>query len=67
MPADAVHVSANLTWVMMGLFFALMITIAVSKSRRQMASTDLKLCKSCGTSHPPFARFCRKCGKNLGE
>jgi ribosomal protein L40E len=44
---------------------ALLIVLAASRSRQHNASTELKLCKSCGTSHPQHARFCRQCGKNL--
>jgi len=29
--------------------------------------TDTKLCKSCGTSASPSARFCRECGAALAE
>ena len=50
-----------------GLLIAFVIIMAASKNRRELAKTDLKLCKSCGTSHPDFARFCRQCGKNLAE
>ena len=24
-----------------------------------------RLCRGCGASHPGFARFCRRCGKQL--
>ena len=24
-----------------------------------------RVCGTCGTAHPSFARFCRKCGKKL--
>ena len=27
--------------------------------------SDQKICASCGAGHPPFAQFCRKCGKRL--
>jgi ribosomal protein L40E len=27
--------------------------------------TDGRICRSCGQSHPPFAQFCRRCGKKL--
>jgi Flp pilus assembly protein TadD len=29
--------------------------------------TDTKLCKSCGTTVSPSARFCRECGAALAE
>jgi predicted amidophosphoribosyltransferase len=33
--------------------------------RRHASQTEPRLCPSCGTSHPPFARFCRQCGRQL--
>ncbi len=46
---------------------AFFLLVAIAKSKRHVAQTTLKLCKSCGTSHPNFARFCRNCGRNLDE
>src|SRR5689334_13687599 len=48
------------------LAFFLLVAIA-TRSRRYVTHTNVKLCKSCGTSHPNFARFCRSCGRNLDE
>ena len=25
----------------------------------------MHICRACGASHPGFARFCRKCGRQL--
>jgi predicted amidophosphoribosyltransferase len=63
--AEAFIFTWNLTWAIVAVAVALLITAAGSKNRRQLARSDLRLCKSCGTSHPDFARFCRKCGRNL--
>jgi|GEM_PF-4948354 len=27
--------------------------------------SDQSICRSCGAAHPPFAQFCRTCGKKL--
>lgn len=60
-----VHWTATPIFVIVFAFF-LLVAIA-SRNRRHVAQTTLKLCKSCGTSHPSFARFCRSCGRNLDE
>jgi hypothetical protein len=33
--------------------------------RRHAMSTDVRLCRSCGQSHPAFAQFCKRCGSKL--
>jgi ribosomal protein L40E len=29
------------------------------------ADTRPRLCRSCNLSHPPFAHYCRRCGRRL--
>jgi hypothetical protein len=48
-----------LTW----LIVALVIAVIFAPSRR--SSTAGHTCRHCGAAHPPFARFCRRCGKKL--
>ena len=45
------------------LVFALAATARLN--RRHAALTDRRTCRSCGTSHPPFAAYCRRCGRQL--
>jgi predicted amidophosphoribosyltransferase len=34
--------------------------------RRPMAGGRMpRLCRACGAEHPPFARYCRRCGREL--
>jgi hypothetical protein len=40
----------------------LIVSAQVGKSARRNGQ---QLCRACGTSHPSFARFCRKCGRQL--
>ena len=40
-------------------------TAAAAQRRRQAAGTDARLCRACGMPHPPFARFCRRCGRAI--
>ena len=32
---------------------------------RRASSFIGRTCRDCGAAHPPFARFCRRCGKRL--
>jgi hypothetical protein len=57
----------NLLWILVGLVLVLLLVAAAKKNRNYVANTDQRLCKACGTAHPHFARFCRRCGKNLAE
>ena len=42
----------------------LLITTA-TQHRKHSAQTQTRICKNCGTSHPTFAHFCRRCGGKL--
>jgi ribosomal protein L40E len=53
-------------WVIVVVVMVLLV-ITASQHRRHAGETDQRLCRSCGTSHPAFARFCRRCGRALGE
>jgi ribosomal protein L40E len=41
------------------------IVATARRFRRHAISTDARLCRNCGLSHPPFAQFCRRCGSKL--
>jgi ribosomal protein L40E len=47
------------------LIIVLLMVVTASQNRRHGSFTDLRLCRSCGTAHPTFAQFCRKCGRRL--
>lgn len=36
-----------------------------SRQKRELSEAQDKVCAACGSAHPPFAQFCRKCGKKL--
>ena len=42
------------------------LIVTVTQGRRHSGRADEKVCGNCGTSHPPFAQFCRRCGRKLG-
>jgi ribosomal protein L40E len=52
-------------WITVAIVLLLLI-ITAAQHRRHAGATDQRLCGACGTSHPPFARFCRRCGRALG-
>ena len=42
---------------------AFVVSVAVGK--RNAARSRGMMCWTCGATHPPFAQFCRRCGKRL--
>ena len=42
-----------------------LIIALVRQKRTPPWPTDEKICPACGAGHPPFAKFCRTCGKKL--
>jgi ribosomal protein L40E len=51
-------------------FIAVAIIVRVVAStarnhRRHALDTDVRICRSCGQSHPAFAQFCKRCGAKL--
>jgi hypothetical protein len=61
-PTPQTFSALSIVFVVVVIF---VIVAAASRSRQYIARTDQKLCKSCGTAHPGFAQFCRRCGKSL--
>ena len=41
------------------------LVLIFSSGRRGGSSFIGRTCRDCGAAHPPFARFCRRCGKRL--
>jgi hypothetical protein len=41
------------------------ILIAATTGNRRRADAQSRLCPSCGCTHPPFAQFCPRCGKQV--
>ena len=42
-----------------------MILSSGSRQKRELSRAENKVCGACGSGHPTFAAFCRKCGKKL--
>jgi ribosomal protein L40E len=43
----------------------IMILGSSSRQKRELSRAQDKVCGACGSGHPTFAQFCRKCGKKL--
>jgi ribosomal protein L40E len=41
------------------------LVTAASQHRRNAWRNAQRTCRGCGAPHPPAARFCRRCGKQL--
>lgn len=46
---------------------ALVVILASSSSKKKPASHEQRAhtCRGCGTVHPGYANFCRRCGQRL--
>lgn len=51
--------------VVIAVVVLIMLIRTASSNRRHVMRTDQRLCRGCGTSHPAFAVFCRRCGRKL--
>ena len=53
-------------FVFIVIFAVVFVLVATAQQhRRHSWRTQPRLCRACGTSHPPHARFCRRCGREL--
>ena len=50
-------------WLLVGLI--VLVVVLVSRSGGKTPKVEPHQCKGCRTRHPAFARFCRRCGKQL--
>jgi len=39
--------------------------VLIFSTGRRAAPFVGRTCRECGAGHPPFAKFCRRCGKRL--
>lgn len=51
--------------VLIVLIVAFLLIRTAMIHRRHSMETDQRICRGCGTSHPAFAEFCRRCGRKL--
>lgn len=57
----------QIIFVLILLLAFLAVVVTALQHRRHSALTNQRLCRGCGQSHPPFAFFCRRCGRKLDE
>ena len=50
--------------VVLAVGLVVMVLIA---SPSKNGGDDKRVCGGCGAAHPPFARFCRRCGNELSR
>jgi hypothetical protein len=48
--------------VMIVVMFVIIGAVSGKRARRR---GEQSICRACGASHPGFARFCRRCGRQL--
>ena len=41
------------------------ILLVMTAQQGGRSAREPRLCRTCGTTHPPFAQYCRRCGKKL--
>ena len=51
--------------VVVAIVLLIMLMRTAAMHKRHSLGTDQRLCRGCGTSHPSFALFCRRCGRKL--
>ena len=44
---------------------AIAFAMNAGQNRRPERDERPRLCRSCALSHPPFANYCRRCGRRL--
>lgn len=55
------------TFVIIVIVVLIVVVLNVASNRRSSARANQVLCASCGAPHPPFARYCRRCGQKLNS
>jgi ribosomal protein L40E len=61
----AVPVQFPVVIVVVAIVLLILLMRTASMHKRHSLGTDQRLCRGCGTSHPSFAVFCRRCGRKL--
>ena len=52
-------------FVIVALVAAVVLVLIFAPSPRRWSNELGRTCRGCGATHPAFARFCRRCGKQL--
>ena len=67
MQASEVQFAMSPVFLIMTVVVVVLVLWALKASARQRAARPFGAgaCANCGTSHPNFAQFCRRCGQRL--
>lgn len=55
----------RLMFMLLVVGVVLFVIIRLVTGPRPAPYGEQQLCRACGASHPSFARFCRRCGRQL--
>jgi len=61
----AVPVQFPFVFILVAFLLLIVVMRAATANKRNSLGADQRLCRGCGTSHPSFAAFCRRCGRRL--
>ena len=59
--AAAMPLFVEISLLLLVALVVMVLIVSPSKKRGDVK----RICGGCGAAHPPFARFCRRCGKEL--
>ena len=53
-------------WVVTVIVIIFILLVATAgQNRRHITRTSQRICRGCAVPNPPYAHFCRRCGKSL--
>jgi uncharacterized membrane protein len=58
-------VMVNMPLFLIIVVIVVILLIATTSKNGRSARSQSRMCQSCGCSHPPFAQFCPRCGKQV--
>ncbi len=51
--------------ILPGALIVVALLVTARQHRQHARETATRLCRGCGASHPPYAQFCRHCGRRI--
>lgn len=52
-------------WLTTALVIMAILWLASIRQKRRAMRNQQRICRACADANPPYARFCRRCGKSL--
>jgi len=47
------------------IFVVAIVVLLIATASRSRDAQQPRLCRTCGAAHPPFAQYCRRCGRKM--